>query len=141
MCCLQNLILFFRRVCNRPKILWVFHIAKPFHHLKWPKVLHLQNKCRLYKERWNVELFFKWIKQNLRIKKFYGNNENAVKVQIWIAVCDYLIIAILKKELNLKPSMNQILQILSISLFEKTAIKKLFEKDDTIIISNQQSLF
>lgn len=97
--------------------------------------------ARLYKERWNVELFFKWIKQNLRIKKFYGNNENTVKVQIWIAVCDYLIIAILKKELNLKPSMNQILQILSISLFEKTAIKKLFEKDDTIIISNQQSLF
>ena len=97
--------------------------------------------ARLYKERWNVELFFKWIKQNLRIKKFYGNNENAVKVQIWIAVCDYLIIAILKKELNLKPSMNQILQILSINLFEKTAIKKLFEKEDTIIISNQQSLF
>ena len=97
--------------------------------------------ARLYKERWNVELFFKWIKQNLRIKKFYGNNENAVKVQIWIAVCDYLIIAILKKKLNLKPSMNQILQILSISLFEKIPINKLFEKDDTIIISNQQSLF
>jgi len=97
--------------------------------------------ARLYKERWNVELFFKWIKQNLRIKKFYGNNENAVKVQIWIAVCDYLIIAILKKNLNLKPSMNQILQILSISLFEKIPINKLFEKDDTIIISNQQSLF
>ena len=97
--------------------------------------------ARLYKERWNVELFFKWIKQNLRIKKFYGNNENAVKVQIWIAVCDYLIIAILKKKLNIKSSMNQILQILSISLFEKTAIKNLFEKNDTIIISNQQSLF
>ena len=97
--------------------------------------------ARLYKERWNVELFFKWIKQNLRIKKFYGNNENAVKVQIWIEVGDYLIIAILKKELKLKPSMNQILQILSINLFEKTAIKKLFEKEDTIIISNQQSLF
>lgn len=72
----------------------------------------------------------------MRIKKFYDNNENTVKVQIWIAVCDYLIIANLKKELNLKPSMNQILQILSISLFEKTAIIKLFEKDDTIIISN-----
>jgi hypothetical protein len=97
--------------------------------------------ARLYKERWNVELFFKWIKQNLRIKKFYGNNENAVKVQIWIAVCDYLIIAILKKNLNLKPSMNQILQILSISLFEKIPINKLFKKNDTIIISNQQSLF
>lgn len=97
--------------------------------------------ARLYKERWNVELFFKWIKQNLRIKKFYGNNENAVKVQIWIAVCDYLIIAILKKKLNFKPSMNQILQILSISLFEKTPIKNLFEKENTNTISNQQSLF
>jgi hypothetical protein len=97
--------------------------------------------ARLYKERWNVELFFRWIKQNLRIKKFYGNNENAVKVQIWIAVCDYLIIAILKKELQLKPSMNQILQILSISLFEKIPIKNLFEKENTKNISNQQSLF
>ena len=97
--------------------------------------------ARLYKERWNVELFFKWIKQNLRIKTFYGNNENAVKVQIWIAVCDYLLIAILKKELNLKPSMNQILQVLSISLFEKTRIKRLFEKEATNDVSNQQSLF
>ena len=97
--------------------------------------------ARLYKERWNVELFFKWIKQNLRIKTFYGNNENAVKVQIWIAVCDYLLIAILKKELNLKPSMNQILQVLSISLFEKTQIKSLFEKEATKDVSNQQSLF
>lgn len=97
--------------------------------------------ARLYKERWNVELFFKWVKQNLRIKTFYGNNENAVKVQIWIAVCDYLLIAILKKKLNLKLSMNQILQILSISLFEKTAIKTLFKKEDANVISNQQSLF
>ena len=97
--------------------------------------------AKLYKERWNVELFFKWIKQNLRIKKFYGNNENSVKVQIWIAVCDYLIIAILKKKLNLKPSMNQILQILSISLFEKIPITNLFEKENTNTLSNQQSLF
>lgn len=88
-----------------------------------------------------LNYFSNGLRQNLRIKKFYGNNENAVKVQIWIAVCDYLIIAILKNKLNLKPSMNQILQILSISLFEKTAMKNLFEKDDTIIISNQQSLF
>ena len=104
-------------------------------------VIKSSTVARLYKERWNVELFFKWIKQNLRIKKFYGNNENAVKLQIWIAVCDYLIIAILKKQLNLKPSMNQILQILSISLFEKIPLTKLLEKGDTIIISNQQSLF
>ena len=97
--------------------------------------------AKLYKQRWQVELFFKWIKQNLRIKKFYGNSENAVKVQIWIAVCDYLIIAILKKKLNIEPSMNQILQILSISLFEKTPFKNLFEKENTIIVSNQQLLF
>ena len=97
--------------------------------------------ARLYKERWNVELFFKWVKQNLRIKKFYGNNVNAVKVQIWIAVCDYLIIAILKKKLNLMQSMNQILQILSISLFEKNPIKSLFEKENTNTISNQRTLF
>lgn len=97
--------------------------------------------ARLYKERWKVELFFKWIKQNLRIKKFYGNNENAVKVQIWIAVCDYLIIAILKKKLKINASMNQILQVLSISLFEKATMKNLFENENTNIISNQQSLF
>ena len=97
--------------------------------------------ARLYKQRWQVELFFKWIKQNLRVKKFYGNSENAVKLQIWIAVCDYLIIAILKKQQNIEPSMNQILQILSISLFEKTPFKNLFERDNTIIVSNQQSLF
>ena len=97
--------------------------------------------ARLYKQRWQVELFFKWIKQNLRVKKFYGNSENAVKVQIWIAVCDYLIIAILKKTLNIEPGMNQILQILSISLFEKTPLKNLFEKANTTIVSNQQLLF
>ena len=97
--------------------------------------------AKLYKQRWQVELFFKWIKQNLRTKKFYGNSENAVKVQIWIAVCDYLIIAILKKKLNIEPSMNQILQILSINLFEKTPLKNLFETDKTTIVSNQQSLF
>ena len=95
----------------------------------------------MYKQRWQVELFFKWIKQNLRVKKFYGNSENAVKVQIWIAVCDYLIIAILKKKLNLEPSMNQILQILSISLFEKIPLKDLFENNNTTIVSNQQLLF
>ena len=94
----------------------------------------------LYKQRWQVELFFKWIKQNLRVKKFYGNSENAVKIQIWIAVCDYLIIAILKKKLNLEPSMNQILQILSISLFEKIPLKDLLENNDTTIVSNQQLL-
>jgi hypothetical protein len=80
----------------------------------------------LYKERWKVELFFKWIKQNLRIKKFFGNSENAVKTQIWIAVCNYLQIALIKKTLNIPLSLNQIMQILSVSLFEKCDIRNLF---------------
>jgi len=97
--------------------------------------------ARLYKERWNVELFFKWIKQNLKIKRFYGNSENAVKTQIWIAVCTYLMVAILRKQLKIEASLNQILQILSISLFEKCAIKELFENEEAKIVSNQATLF
>jgi len=76
----------------------------------------------LYKCRWSVELFFKWIKQNLRIKAFYGTSENAVKTQIWIAVSVYLLIAIVKKELKIQRSPGEISQILSITLFEKTPI-------------------
>lgn len=97
--------------------------------------------ARLYKERWNVELFFKWIKQKLKIKRFYGNTENAVKTQIWIAVCTYLLVAILRKQLKIEASLNQILQILSISLFEKCAIKDLFENEEAKIVSNQSTLF
>lgn len=97
--------------------------------------------ARLYKERWKVELFFKWIKQNLKIKRFYGNSENAVKTQIWIAVCDYLLIAILRKQLKLDVALNQILQILSISLFEKCNIKELFIKEEANVLSNQIELF
>lgn len=97
--------------------------------------------ARLYKERWKVELFFKWIKQNLKIKRFYGNSENAVKTQIWIAICNYLLITILRKQLKINASLNQILQILSISLFEKCNIKELFIKEETNLVSNQTSLF
>ena len=75
--------------------------------------------CALYKARWQVELFFKWIKQHLRIKKFYGNSENAVKSQIWIAVSVYVLVAIVKKRLNLDASLYTLLQILSVTLFEK----------------------
>jgi transposase len=96
--------------------------------------------AKLYKERWKVELFFKWIKQNLRIKKFYGTSENAVKTQIWIAVCDYLLIAILKKRLKLEISLNQIMQILSVSLFEKCNIKELFHQPPKTV-SKLPSLF
>jgi len=95
----------------------------------------------LYKERWKVELFFKWIKQNLRIKKFFGNSENAVKTQIWIAVCNYLQIAFLKKTLNIPLSLNQIMQVLSVNLFEKGDIKNVFFEDEAKTISNQQKLF
>ena len=78
--------------------------------------------ARIYKSRWQIELFFKWIKQHLRIKKFYGASENAVKTQIWIAVSVYVLVAIARKRLGLEASLYQILQILSVTLFEKTPI-------------------
>ena len=85
---------------------------------------------KLYKCRWQVELFFKWIKQHLRIKKFYGYSENAVKTQIWIAISIYVIVAIVKKRLELKQSLYTILQILSVTLFEKTPILQAFSQID-----------
>ncbi|MFO7916326.1 MAG: transposase, partial [Candidatus Krumholzibacteriales bacterium] len=78
----------------------------------------------LYRCRWHVELFFKWIKQHLRIKAFYGTSENAVKTQIWIAISIYVLVAIVKKRLNLDRSLYTILQILSVSLFEKIPIEQ-----------------
>jgi len=83
----------------------------------------------LYKSRWQVELFFKWIKQHLRIKKFLGNTENAVKTQIWCAVSTYVLIAIVKKELQLDASLYTLLQILSVSVFEKTELACAFQLD------------
>jgi len=80
--------------------------------------------AELYRCRWQAELFFKWIKQHLRIKKFYGTSENAVKTQIWIALSTYLLVAIAKKRLALEPNLYTILQILSVTLFEKTPILK-----------------
>jgi Domain of unknown function (DUF4372)/Transposase DDE domain len=82
--------------------------------------------CLLYKSRWQVELFFKWIKQHLRIKVFYGTSENAVKTQIWVAISIYVLIAIVKKRHELEPSLFQILQILSITVFEKVPIPQAF---------------
>ena len=76
----------------------------------------------IYKKRWQVELFFRWIKQNLRIKSFYGTSPNAAKTQVWIAICIYVLVAIVRKELKVERSMSEILQILSVSLFEKTPI-------------------
>ncbi len=84
--------------------------------------------AELYKSRWHIELFFKWIKQHLRIKSFFGTSENAVKVQIWTAVSTYLLVAIMKKELRLEQSLYSILQILSLSLFEKMPILEAFSQ-------------
>ena len=101
--------------------------------------------AQLYKQRWQVELFFKWIKQNLRIKAFYGNSINAVKTQVWIAVCVYVLVAILKKELQIERSLGEILQILSICLFENMPILQAFsdvcDQEDVSVNRNQLSLF
>lgn len=99
----------------------------------------------LYKQRWQVELFFKWIKQNLRIKSFYGTSENAVKTQIWIAVSVYLMVAIIRKRLKIEASLYTILQILSVSVFERTDLNQLLTFYDynsgDAETSNQLNLF
>jgi transposase len=87
--------------------------------------------AQIYKSRWQVELFFKWIKQHLRIKAFYGTSENAVKTQIWIAVSVYVLVAIVRKRLTLPLSLYQILQILSVTLFEKTPILQALQLSDS----------
>ena len=101
--------------------------------------------AQLYRCRWQVELFFKWIKQHLRIKAFYGTTENALKTQIWIAISVYVLVAIVKKRLNLDHSLYTILQISSVSIFEKTPILEAFSavdsKDQTIDDCNQLNLF
>jgi hypothetical protein len=86
--------------------------------------------AKIYKCRWQVELFFKWIKQHLRIKAFYGTSENAVKTQIWIAISIYVAVAIVKKQLKVDRSLYTILQILSVTLFEKTPILEAFSNTD-----------
>jgi hypothetical protein len=99
----------------------------------------------IYKSRWQVELFFKWIKQHLRIKAFYGTSQNAVKTQIWIAISVYVLVAIIRKRLGLDASLYQILQILSVTLFEKTPILQALQpsdsRDDLFDFANQLNLF
>ena len=101
--------------------------------------------CALYKSRWQVELFFKWIKQHLRIKQFFGTSENAVKTQIWIAVSVYVLVAIVRKKLNIDASLYTLLQVLSLTLFEKMPLQQAFPGDDYTSdngsISNQLNLF
>jgi len=100
--------------------------------------------AHLYQARWKIELFFKWIKQHLRIKAFYGHSENAVKTQIWIAIAVYVLVAILKKRLALHATLSQILQVLSVTLFEKMPIFRAFDDRDphepSTLFSNQLSL-
>ena len=81
--------------------------------------------AELYRKRWQVELFFKWIKQHLRLRSFYGRSENAVRCQIWSAICAYLLVAIVKKRLQIPKTLNEILQIVSVSIFEQTPLAEL----------------
>jgi len=101
--------------------------------------------AQIYKSRWQVELFFKWIKQHLRIKSFFGTSENAVKTQIWIAVSVYVLVAIIRKRLGVQSTLYQILQILSVTSFEKTpllqAIQAIEPQSDLVDISKQLILF
>jgi hypothetical protein len=101
--------------------------------------------AHLYKLRWRVELFFKWIKQNLRIKHFFGTSDNAVKTQVWIAVCVYVLVAIIRKELQLDLSLSQILQVLSVNAFEQAPLAQLLattqSQDESSYHSNQLMLW
>ncbi len=101
--------------------------------------------AQLYKLRWRVELFFKWIKQNLRIKHFFGTSDNAVKTQVWIAICVYVLVAIIRKELHIDLSLSQILQILSVNAFEQVPLAELIantqSQDESSHPSNQLMLW
>jgi len=119
--------------------------GKIFNFLTNNFAIPAQTVADLYRNRWQVELFFKWIKQHLRIKSFFGTSENAVKSQIWIAISVYVLVAIIKKRLDLKTDLYRILQILSLTLFEKTSLKQLLSNDSYITenkeIDNQLNLF
>lgn len=97
--------------------------------------------AQLYKCRWQVELFFKWIKQHLRIKKFYGTSENAIKTQIWIAISVYVLVAIVKKRMNLKLNLYPILQVLSVTAFERVPLAEVFTDSRVSEINGNQLLF
>ena len=101
--------------------------------------------CALYKSRWHIELFFKWIKQHLRIKRFLGTSENAVKTQVWIAVAVYVLVAIARKRLDLKLSLHSMLQILSVTPFDKVPLVQLLTDiapvEETLVLDNQLILF
>ncbi len=107
-------------------------------------VLPAETIAALYKARWEVELFFKWVKQNLRVKTFYGTSPNAVKTQIWIAMVVYLVLAILKERYKLEPSLSKLLHFLEINLFEQKALISIFQVNSRHIRpaeDNQLNLF
>ena len=97
--------------------------------------------CDLYKRRWQVELFFKWIKQHLRIRNFYGRSENAIYCQVWTAICSYLLVAIVRKELKLEQSLYQALQIVSVSAFEQVTLDELFVRSNAAEAVDPQQTF
>jgi len=141
-------------LCDQTVMLTTFYPAKaypePLRRIKYidqqtgEKLVFLTNNfelpavtiAQLYKARWQIELFFKWIKQHLRIKAFYGTSLNAVKTQIWIAISTYLLVAIVKKELRLESSLYTILQVLSLSLFERMPILQAFAETDSQLKTN-----
>ena len=99
--------------------------------------LPAEQVAHLYRRRWQVELFFKWMKQHLRIRQFYGRSENAIRCQIWAAICTYLLVALAKKELRIELSLYEMLQILSVTTFEETPIKSLFSTPPSDAVSNE----
>ncbi len=119
--------------------------GKTFNFLTNNFAIPARTVADLYRYRWQVELFFKWIKQHLRIKRFFGTSENAVKSQIWIAISVYVLVAIIKKRLDIKADLYTILQILSLTLFEKTSLIQLLAEGDHTVegrgMSNQLDLF
>jgi len=150
-------------ICDQTVVLTVFYSRKgfeaPLRRIRFrdpesgKRLVFLTNNfalpaltiTQLYRLRWRVELFFKWIKQHLRIKAFYGTSENAVKSQIWIAISVYVLVAIVKKRLKLSASLYEILQILSLTMFERTPLDQLLTSSapDSIIVAsvNQLNLF
>ena len=119
--------------------------GKTFNFLTNNFAIPAQTVADLYRYRWQVELFFKWIKQHLRIKSFFGTSENAVKTQIWIAISVYVLVAIIKKRLNLSTDLYTILQILSLTLFEKVPLDQMLAnrdyKSEACVMDNQLNLF
>lgn len=125
---------------------WDNEANKEFTYLTNAKHLTAQQIANLYKNRWQVELFFKWLKQHLKIKKFWGTTENAVRIQIYAAISAYCLVAIIQHDMKLKRSTYELLQILSISLTDKTPLRELFDKtifnnDKERISSNELLLF